>query len=148
MMDSVDVLHALLLLVTCPPAPSKPPSRALTALDITRSGTVLPNRRTRAESVIGTSTLPAVSSPPMPEPKMIDVSQSGRVRVDGEARIFPTVQAGDAAHDRVAIHAELSRRVEVAVTQTIETFGHTRHLAAKTEFGEFGTKANSRASVA
>ena len=71
-----------------------------------------------------------------------------RVRVDGEARIFPTIQARDAAQHAVAIHAELRRRVEVAVTQIVEIFWHARHLAAKAEFGEFGTKANSRASVA
>lgn len=75
-MASAPVAQALLTLQTWPPIPNNPAMRALTELDMMRSGIELPKRRTRPASVMGISVLPTVSTLPIPEPKEMAVSQS------------------------------------------------------------------------
>ena len=76
MTASVPLLHALELLVTWLPSAKRPAIRADTPLPITCSTTVLPSRRTRPESVSGTTLSPTVSSPPTPVPMIAPQSQS------------------------------------------------------------------------
>ena len=75
MIASVPVLHALEFAVTWLPRASSPETRAETPLPMTCSTIVLPRRRTRPSSTMGTTRSPMVSMPPMPVPITAPVSQ-------------------------------------------------------------------------
>ena len=76
MIASVPVLQALEFAVTWLPRASSPETRAETPLPITCSTIVLPSRRTRPPSTIGTTRSPIVSIPPIPVPITAPASQN------------------------------------------------------------------------